>query len=212
MAELEWQGAIPAGSLRRALRHALRRSFPGWRVVAEGFLGAVTPIDLLAVGANGELICIRAATGEGQDGGARLLASALSDRAWIAPRISDLHKLAPELGLRPLAPPRIELFAPDFDTEVRTAAEHLSALLGRDRLGLTRYQALRQQGQLTLLLDPLVRDASRRSAPPSGLPSQRDLQAAPLAPSPPLVDPPSPSAFRTGLVDADLRAEPVAPA
>ncbi len=213
MAELEWQGTPPQGSLRRALRQALRRTCPGWRVVAEGFLGAETPIDLLAIGGSGELICIRTATGGAGDDSARLLASALSDLAWLAPRVADLHKLSPELGLRPLAQPRAALFAPDFDREVIVAAEHLAGLLGHDRLGLTRYRALRQQGQLALLLDPLVPG-------PTAAPSVASYDGRPLAEAsgasrttrPGLVDPPSPSAFRTGLTDADLRAEPGLPA
>ena len=133
MAELEWQGPIETGSLRRALRQALRRSSPGWRVVVEGFLGATTPIDLLAIGEHGEVICVRASAQETD--GAGLLASALSDLGWITPRIADLQKLAPELGLRPLAPPRVQLVAPHFSPEVLSAADHLSELLGADRLG-----------------------------------------------------------------------------
>lgn len=205
MAELEWQGEIQTGSLRRALRQALRRTSPDWRVVAEGFLAATSPIDLLAIGARGELIGLRAAA-SGPVDGARLLARALSDLAWLTPRIEDFHKLAPELGLRPLAPPCVALFAPDFDAEVLGAATHLSGLLGPDRIALTRYRALRQQGQLTLLLEPVGEQAPRTAAP---LPD--DLLIAPPRPSSPLVDPPSPSAFRTGLTDADLRTEPLAP-
>lgn len=207
MAELEWRGEIQTGSLRRALRQALRRTCPGWRVVAEGFLAATTPIDLLAIGDRGELICLRAATSEPADGGARLLARALSDLAWLAPRVEDLHKLAPELGLRPLAAPRAGLFAPAFDSEVLGAAAHVGDLLGRDRLTLNRYRALRQQGQLTLLLEPLG-----PGAPRTPFTAPEDLPIAPPSRSAPLVDPPSPSAFRTGLTDADLRVEPVAPA
>ena len=206
MAELEWQGEIQTGSLRRALRQALRRTSPDWRVVAEGFLAATSPIDLLAIGARGELIGLRAAA-SGPVDGARLLARALSDLAWLTPRVEDFHKLAPELGLRPLAPPCVALFAPDFDAEVLGAATHLSSLLGPDRLALTRYRALRQRGQLTLLLEPVG-----EHAPPTAAALPDDLPIAPPRPSSPLVDPSSPSAFRTGLTDADLRTEPLAPA
>ena len=205
MAELEWQGEVQTGSLRRALRQALRRTSPDWRVVAEGFLAATSPIDLLAIGARGQLIGLRAAASEPADGGARLLARALSDLAWLTPRVEDFHKLAPELGLRPLAPPCVALFAPDFDAEVLGAVTHLSSLLGPDRLALTRYRALRQQGQLTLLLEPVGKDTPQTAAAPPD-----DLPLAPPRPSSPLVDPPSPSAFRTGLTDADLRSEPLA--
>lgn len=207
MAELEWHGEIQTGSLRRALRQALRRKSPDWRVVAEGFLAATSPIDLLAIGARGELIGLRAAASGSADGGARLLARALSDLAWLTPRLEDFHKLAPELGLQPLEPPCVALFAPDFDAEVLGAATHLSGLLGSDRIALTRYRALRQQGQLTLLLEPVCEDAPQTA---TALPD--DLPIAPPRPSSPLVDPPSPSAFRTALTDADLRTEPLAPA
>lgn len=204
MAELEWQGPIEPGSLQRALRQALRRAAPGWRVVAEGFLGLSTPIDLLAVGESGELICVRASTGAGdgaleEAGGAGLLASAVADLGFLGPRIEGLSRLAPELGLSPLAPPRAHIFAPGFDPEVVAAAEHLATLLGDDRLGLSRFRALRQQGQLHLLLDPLKSGPAPRS---HGAHRPR-VEAEPATPR--LTDPPSPSAFRTGLTDADLR-------
>lgn len=211
MAELEWRGPIEVGSLRRALRQALRRTSPGWRVVAEGFLGATSPIDLLAVGEAGELICIRATSEDADDPAAHLLASGLSDLGWITPRVADFHKLAPELGLRPLAPPRLRLFAPDFDAEVLAAADYVSGLLGADRLGLSRYRALRQQGQLTLLLEPLEGGGPSGGVHPvAARPPFAATARAPVSPG--LVDPPSPSAFRTGLTDADLRAEPRVPA
>ena len=207
MAELEWQGTIEPASLRRALRHALRRTAPGWRVVAEVFLAATTPIDLLAIGEAGELVCVRAVgsaapAGAALDGGARLLAQGLSDLGWLAPRIADLHKLAPELGLRPLAPPRSQLVAPDFDAEVIAAAEHLGGILGDGRLSLLRYRPVRQQGQLALLLDPV-------KTGPAPLAETTSLALA-ATPTHGLTDPPSPSAFRTGLTDADLLLEPTA--
>ena len=206
MADLEWQGPIESGSLRRALRQALRRSSPGWRVIAEGFLAVASPIDLLAIGESSELICIRAIAPEARESGGQLLARAISDLGWLTPRIADLHKLAPELGLSPLAQPRVHLFAPEFDAEVTTAAEHLVGLLGAGRLGLTRYRPLRQQGQLTLLLEPVkIGPSPWTTAAPT--PVLRGSLAT--EPTSPLVDPPSPSAFRTGLTDAALRAEPL---
>ena len=210
MAELEWQGPIEPGSLRRALRQALRRTSTGWRVVAEEFLAATTPIDLLAIGESGELICIRATEPDADDGGARQLASAISDLSWLAPRISDLHKLAPELGLSPLALPRVALFAPEFAPDVAAAAEHLSRLLGRDRIGLARYRPLHHQGQLTLLLEPVKSEFAARTSPRSSAHTPPPTSTAPPART--LVDPPSPSAFRTGLTEADLLSEPPVPA
>lgn len=223
MADYEWQGPIEQASLRRALRHALRRFAPGWRVIAEGFLGATTPIDLLAIGDGGELICVRCAT---EDGGpapdARLLAQGLSDLGWIAPRIQDLRNLAPELGLSALEKPCSLLVTPHVDSDVGTAVDHLAGVLGAGRLSLVRYRPLRQQGQLALLLEPvkpLTPPPRQPSASPRLEPSGPLLSsqtpapppldsAAPWAPaSERLTDPPSPSGFRTGLTDADLRVE-----
>ena len=50
MAELEWEGRPERLSLRRAIRHRLRRFDPTIRVIAEGFLAEASAIDLLAVG------------------------------------------------------------------------------------------------------------------------------------------------------------------
>ena len=49
------------GSLRRAARQALRRAAPALRIVAEDVLAESTRIDLLAVGAFGELVSVRIA-------------------------------------------------------------------------------------------------------------------------------------------------------
>ena len=206
MAELEWQGPIERASLRRALRLTLRRLAPGWRMIAEDFLGQSTPIDLLAIGEAGELICIRAQPpsedGARDEGGARLLAQGLSDLGWIAPRVADLRKLAPELGMSELAQPRCQLLAPRFDAEVVAAADQVGSILGEGRLVLTRYRPARQQGQLALLLEPLDAGPSTCSAATSPPRAVEDLDA------PPLTNPPSPSAFRTGLREGDLRMEP----
>ncbi len=206
MAELEWRGPIEPASLRRALRLALRRLAPGWRVIAEGFLGQSTPIDLLAIGEAGELICIRAQPpiegGQRDEGGARLLAQGLSDLGWIAPRVADLRKLAPELGMSELAQPRCQLLAPTFDAEVVAAADQVGSVLGEGRLALTRYRPARQQGQLALLLEP------RKSGPSPWAPGATSSAAVADLDASPLTDPPSPSAFRTGLREVDLRTEP----
>ncbi|MEM9177795.1 MAG: hypothetical protein AAGC67_21520, partial [Myxococcota bacterium] len=73
--------------------------------------------------------------------------------------------------------------------------------------------ALRQQGQLTLLLEPVKADpAAPTRVVPAQSPSANRDPARPAPVNGGLVDPPSPSAFRTGLTDADLRTEPLLPA
>jgi len=219
LAELEWQGSPQRASLRRALRHELRRSVPTLRVLAEDFLAESTSIDLLAVGAEGELVSIR--IGEERDE-ARLLTRALADLTWLQARGRDFGKLAPGLGLEPEAKPRAMIFCPRFGQETRSAAERFSTR----SLVLIEYRCLRQQGQLVLLLlqsDPVqpqddrFRTALERAdlepSDPIRPTSPPDDNAA--APGPAggsqrnqLTAPPSSSTFRTGLSDADLRLEP----
>lgn len=207
MAEVEWVSGRPAqGSLRRALRHALRRTRPELRVVAEDFLAEATPIDLLAIGPAGELVSVRVSAGpeHGEDGA--LLVRGLSDLAWLRPRIADLAKLAPDLGLERTAPPRALLVCPRFGSEVQTATHALSTaggpLAGTAPLELLEYRPLQQRGQLTLLLEPPQRRAPFvfDRAPGAFVEETRSHQR--------LTEPPSPSTFRTGLSDADLLLDP----
>ncbi len=232
MADLEWHGRTEPASLRRALRHALRQRSPELRVVAEGVLGEVSSIDLLAVGADGELVAIRIAAEATEGADSLLLTRGLADLTWLRPRAADLIKLAPGLGLELGAEPRAILVARHFGPEVVAASENLPAR----SLELVRWRGLRQQGQLTMLLEAekpsLVSARPRRETPPpprrarnpESAPQRHpehvvdpyDLRApdesrsaAPLGgESPPaLTDPPSASTFRTGLTDADLRLE-----
>lgn len=222
MAELEWPGRPERASLRRALRHTIRRNRPELRVIAEDFLAEATRIDLLAVGPEGELVSLRIGDEQAE---ATLFTRALADLSWLRPRALDLLKLAPGLGLETSTEPRAMVFCPRFSAETRAAAENLPTC----SLELLEYRCLRQQGQLTLLLigpdrrEPTAREASRVASvdPQSEQPRVPPRQGPPEAPSsaapapsaqatdlPPrrLTDPPSPSTFRTGLTDADLRA------
>ncbi len=192
------------------------------RVIAEDFLAEATRIDLLAVGQEGELVSLRIGEEEDQ---ATLFTRALADLSWLRPRALDLLKLAPGLGLEPSTEPKSMVFCPRFSSETRAAAENLPTC----SLELLEYRCLRQQGQLTLLLEP--REAFRSTQSASRLaPIDRDEERSraadghgalmpPSASSPPvrgsappdrgsprrLTDPPSPSTFRTGLTDADIR-------
>lgn len=217
MADLEWQGEPDRPSLRRAVRHRLRQFEPALRVVAEGFLAESSEIDLLALGAEGELVSVRIGR-PGDD--ARRLTQALSDLTWLRARREHLLKLAPGLGLEPSAEPRAFLLSPAFAAETISAAENLPSRTIR----CLRYRGLRVQGQLTVLLTDV--EAESPGAAPQTMPgrSQSDLHGNPsreaqalpplgggaLSRPPgterpsPLTDPPSPSGFRTGLSDADL--------
>lgn len=205
MTELEWEGRPERHSLRRAIRHRLRRFDPSIRVIAEGFLAEASAIDLLAVGHEGELISIRIGRG-GDD--VVLLTQSLADLTWLRPRLADFLKLAPGLGLEPSAEPRAMLFCPEFARETCAAVENFPAR----SIELATYRCLRQHGQLSVLLEtrsPSHQQTDQRPATDTHLPdriSQRDTPTPTLSESSPQrVDPPSPSSFRTGLSDADLR-------
>ena len=174
----EREGFPDRPSLRRALRDALRALLPELRVVAEGFLAEVSNIDLLAVGRDGELVAIRFA----------------------------------EAG--------------EFGPEVRAAFDNFPAHTEE----LWHVRGLHRYGQSSLVIErpghpsaspstPPERDyrgastagrATTPSAPPQTTP---EPARSPERPDPrergrTLTAPPSPSAFRTGLVDADLERPP----
>lgn len=198
LAELEWKGRPQRPSLRRAIRHRLRRFDPTIRVVAEGFLAEVSSIDLLAVGVEGEIISIR--IGRGGDDLA-LLTQCLADLTWLRPRLADFLKLTPGLGLEPSAEPRAMLFCPQFARETRAAVENFPART----IELATYHCLQQQGQLSVLLErEPQRIGPSLTAPPSNLDT---ASPRPLRRSPRRANLPSSSNFRTGLGDADLHIE-----
>jgi hypothetical protein len=229
LAEYEWPGNPERASLRRALRHGLRRDAPELRVIAEDFLAESTAIDLLAVGVEGNLVSIRIGAESDES---KLFTQALADIAWLRPRLLDLLKLAPGIGLEAAADPRAMIFCPHFASETRLAAESL----GGTSLELFEYRCLRQQGQLVLLLER-CKPSIKNPRQPQIVPAHNDRQ--PLEPphtapsagrndrfsrSTPeqsesvgfelenrhssLTDPLSPSTFRTGLTDADLQLDP----
>jgi hypothetical protein len=207
MAELEWEGQPARPSLRRAIRHRLRRFDPSLRVVAEGFMAEVSEIDLLAVGGEGEIISIRI----GRGGDDRLLfTQALADLSWLQPRLADFLKLAPSLGLEPSAAPRALILCPDFARETEAA---INACRPRS-IELATYRCLRQQGQLSVLLDP--RSPSQQAPiarAPTGLdPEDAQARTEPTSPNgPPPLDQATESeprsGFRTGLREVDLHIE-----
>jgi hypothetical protein len=212
LAELEWEGRPERPMLRRAIRHRLRRFDPTIRVVAEDFLAEVSPIDLLAVGGEGELISVRIAR-SGED--TARLTHCLADLTWLSPRLADLLKLAPALGLEPSAAPRAILLSPTFSRETCAAA----ASLPNRTIELLIYRCIRERGQLSVLLETSVDMSSTRpgfdrnpdstDSEAADRPSQLESTSTrPTAEATGLVgDRRDPDGFRTGLRDADLRIE-----
>lgn len=181
MSELTWAAPPPRAELLREVRLRLGELLPGVRVVAEGLLGAEAPIDLLAVEADGRaLLVFLGSAGEDLE----LVGRALAQRAWVAARLSDWLKLAPQLPLRPERGVRALLVCPDYRRQTLDAAR----ALGPEALWLAGYRCVRNGTGVAALfeavLGPGVPVPGRAPAPDPG------------APEPPC--------FRTGLSDADL--------
>ncbi len=209
MAEVAWPGRPERPLLRRAIRHRLRDLDPSIRVVAEDFLAETSPIDLLAVGSEGEMISLRI----GRDGDDRaLLTRSLSDLAWLRPRLTDLLKIAPGLGIEPSAEPRALVVCPTFSHETVSATR----VLPDGAVELIRYRCLSRQHRLTVVLDRLHPTDIARGPEGAGRAAPEPLEDRgvipdPVEPPPPpprLATPPGSSSFRTGLTDADLRLAP----
>jgi hypothetical protein len=207
LAELEWEGRPERPSLRRAIRHRLRRFDPSIRVIAEDFMAETSRVDLLAVGGEGEIISIRIGRG-GDD--RTLFTQALADLSWLRPRLPDFLKLAPGLGLEPSAAPRAILMCPEFSRETLAAVETCAPR----SMELATYHCLRQQGRLSVLLE--TRSVSQQSsiARPTTITdhdrtgSRTETLSATRPRSPEQTTESSRrTSFRTGLSDADLRIE-----
>jgi hypothetical protein len=212
LAEWGWEGRPERASLRRAIRHQLRRLDPTIRVIAESYLAQSTPIDLLAVGGEGEIISIRIGSSDFASGtsqasstpvpcgssDAALLTQSLADLSWLRPRLGDFLKLAPGLGIEPSAEPRAMLCCDRFSGETRAAVENFPSR----QIELLTYHCLRQRGQLAVLFESWVglgNQATHAYGDPNpGFQSRGSPRGSPLAGAP------SPSKFRTGLTTADL--------
>jgi hypothetical protein len=176
-------------SLRRAVRKAIEVTLPEIRIVAEGFLAEVSPIDLLAVGGDGELISIRIA---GPGGDAAALICALADLSWLRPRQTDFRKLAPGLGSEPSTEPRVLLVASEFGRETLVAADNFPA----GTVQIWRCRSDTAKGRAGLQVESVAPGPAKPAGPRPA--TQRSEQTAPLT------APPGVSAFRTGLVETDL--------
>ena len=109
MPDLSFITPPPRPELLRELRHTLLDAQPELRIVAQGLLGAQTPIDFVGIEASGRLVLVLVAD---DDRDLELLARGLAQRAWVEPRVSDWLQLAPDLGVRPRAGIRLLLLAP----------------------------------------------------------------------------------------------------
>lgn len=224
MAEPSLEGFGDRADLRRALAEQLATVRPDLRIVADGFLGEESAMDGLAVGAEGELVSIRFA--KPSDDRATLT-RALADLTWLRARRGDLLKLAPGLGIDPSVEPRALVFCRAFSAESRAAVDNLPD----HTVELWRCRGAGGAEQRLLLVEPVETSSpvpteprSRALSPPTLLSTPRHPgRSTPAAPAPPsradrggsatrpLADPPSPSAFRTGLTSVDLeqtRSEP----
>ncbi len=155
----EWRIATAGRSaLRSALRAQLDELVPGARLIASDLLAAESPIDLLLAGPEGEAIAVGLAEAGHEF---EALARAQAHTSWIAARIRDWRKLAPELPLRPERPVRALVLVQEIGDELRAAAAGMSAV------ELRQIQALETPDGLRLLLLPSSPARSGDGAPPA---------------------------------------------
>jgi hypothetical protein len=205
MADLEWDTNPKRPSLRRAVRHRARDLERPIRIAAENFLALESRMDLLGVGPEGELVSLRIGIDEGD---ATLLTQSLSDLSWLRSHGEDLARLLPDLGIEGSANARALLLCPDFQNLTRSAIESLPP----GRIELVTYRCYRHRGQLGVLLEQrstlrppgFDQDRLERDAP-DGLDAAHP-SSAPRGDQPPRAPAPS-GGFRTGLTDAQLRAD-----
>ena len=98
MPDLALTAPPPRPELLRQLRLRLGDAAPGLRLLAEGLLGADSPIDFVGIDAEGRAVIILV----GDPGGdLELVTRGLAQKAWVGPRLRDWLQLAPKLGVRP---------------------------------------------------------------------------------------------------------------
>lgn len=177
MSDLRLAPYPPGDELRRALRAALGRLGRPLRVLAEDVAGLEGAIDLVAADPAGRVVLVLVGDAGGD---LELVAHGLAQRAWLAPRLGDWLKLAPELDIRPQEAIELLLLAPEFGARARAAARAADP----EGISLARLRFVADgQAPGRPLLERLEAPGGgrRRSGPP-----------------------PARSIFRTGLADADL--------
>jgi hypothetical protein len=167
--------------LRGHLRDLLAKLEPGLRVLAEDVLGLETSVDFIAADASERLVLVLVAE-PGRE--LEAVADALAQSGFLAARVKDWRKLAPELPLDPERGVRALVVAPEFCARARAAAQ----AIGRERLELVRSRPAAHAGAGELELRRTPEGAAPAAAPrgPRGGASGAE------------------STFRTGLGDADL--------
>ena len=180
MAEIEFEAPLARSELRERLRGRLDALIPGLQLIAEDVLGAETRIDLVALDPQGRATLVLVA-----DPGRELerVADALAQREWLAPRLADWRKLAPQLRLRPEAGTLALVVGSQFGSRARAVAR----ALGEGVCELVVARAVRNGTATGLLLEPL-REAPERPAL--------------------LRESGTRSLFRSGLTDAQLGLSP----
>ena len=185
------------------LADALVRLAPPLHTVARDVLAAEGRLDAVACDPDGAAVAVLRAPA---DADRSALVDLLAHVGWLAPRLADWRRLAPDLPLRPEASVRGLLLAPSLDPRTRAAA----AALGPARLALGLWHAPPPGVPGTPWIEPV--DASRAGGTPAG--GGADPIASWSARAPETAAPaPSPreslrSRFRTGLHEADLAAPP----
>jgi hypothetical protein len=163
-----------------AVATRLHRIVPGYRAVAEDLLADASRIDLFGVAGDGQAV-IALIGGPGDD--LILVARALAQREWLAPRLADWRKLAPGLGLAD-APVRALVLCSEFGSEARAAAGAVAP-----GIALVSWRYLRNGSDADLLLEPLG-PAAPAGPEPAAEPDRRAPEPA--------------SRFRSGLSESDL--------
>jgi hypothetical protein len=170
--------AAARSALRRALAPCLVQLGTPLEWIAEELLGDEDGvIDWVAAGPDGRAVVVLVANGQGD---AALLEAGLVQRAWVAARIADWRKLAPDLTLRAELAPRVLLIAHDFARSTRIAAREVAGV----EVWLVRWNAAPGTGQVELTRVDAERSVARTAEAP---PARR--------PAPP---------FRTGLRESDF--------
>ena len=142
--------------LLRCLRERLGDPGLSLRLVAEGILGADSPIDFVTVDSAGGVQLVLFST-DGED--PVFVGHALAQRDWVAARLRDWLMLSPKLGIRTERGVGLVLVAPSFGSGVVAAAQGLEP----DAATLVSYRWVRNGDAPEMVLDTPACPPGRRS-------------------------------------------------
>ncbi len=184
----------PAPSdLRQRIRKSLPRLEADLQVVAEDILGHVSRIDFVARDGRGGAFVVLVSDDDADDG---LLTRGLAQCAWLAPRLADWTKLAPESAFDADLPVQLCLIAPCFGAELTAAA----GALGNPIVTLAAWRYLQAEHQRSVLLERVGAPGRASGRDPERARDEVGDDLAPrLAP------------FRSGIDDDDLGAPAAVP-